>query len=82
MVLKKTKKIPDTSFEDILILLKDIKEEYPTQRFGQILQGAVDIGKRKKNFNLEDVSSKQIRLYLEEYKNKLNERKNNKGVRK
>jgi hypothetical protein len=64
----------DTLFNEIIKKLKEIHKKYPTLRFGDVLQSALDFGKRRQNVNLSDVSSKEINLYLEKYKEFLDRR--------
>lgn len=58
----------DLNFKNILNELKDINKLMPDIRFGSVLQNAIDHKKRNFNWNLNDISSKEILASLVEYK--------------
>lgn len=57
----------DTLFMEIIDELVKIHELYPTWRFGQVLQVALDNEKFNKNINFNDYSSKNILRCLKSY---------------
>jgi len=60
----------DTNYLEIIEILETIHEKNPDLRFGQVIQGSVDvIGVNNANFF--DLSSKQILTRLKEYEAKL-----------
>jgi len=60
----------DSNFEAILEELKELHQEFPDIRFGQIIQSAVDISKKGNNSNLNDITSKQLLNSLKDFKAK------------
>ncbi len=75
----------DLSFQKILDLLKEIHEEFPGMRFGQVLQVAMDENTLCNNTNFFDRSSKKIFLSLSKYHEKCckqKERAKGKGGKK
>jgi len=60
----------DVNFAKILEKLKEINEEFPDMRFGQVLQVAMDESKIQHNVNLNDRSSKSILKALSEFQDK------------
>jgi len=59
--------IGDANFITILDELKEIHNRYPTMRFGQVLQVALDTKKFGHNINLNDYSSKDILRCLRKF---------------
>ena len=59
--------IGDINGIKIIDELKNIVKEFPTLRFGTIIQGATDIKRRKTNFNLNDISSKEMLQAIKEF---------------
>jgi len=57
----------DTLFIQILGKLGEIHEKYDDLRFGQILQSALDIQKKKPNVDLHNFSSKVILKALNDF---------------
>ena len=57
----------DENLIPILSVVYDISEEFPSLRFGKILQTAIDMEYRSHNNNLLDRSSKQILYSLSNY---------------
>lgn len=61
----------DSHFETCLQLMQQIHEKNPTLRFGEVIQGAIDkVGRN--NTNLFDVSTKEIKIQLENYLERYN----------
>ena len=50
----------DLNFPKILDKLKEIHEEFPELRFGAIIQNSTNDLKRDNNFNLNNITSKEI----------------------
>lgn len=61
----------DLEFVKIMNELRAINRLRPDLRFGALLQEAVDRKRGIKNFNMFDITSKQLRLALEDYHNRL-----------
>ena len=59
------------TFEFIIEKIKEIHNDYPTLRFGEILQNSLDSYFRSNNNNLVDRSSKQILLALVDYQKQI-----------
>jgi hypothetical protein len=57
----------DSKFIEILEKLEKIHKDFPSMRFGEVIQVALDQGLNLHNVNLYDRSSKQILSKLEEY---------------
>lgn len=57
----------EDNFSSILSQLQALHALYPTLRFGNLLQSAMDHDTRLSNVNLNDRSDKQIKNALEEY---------------
>ena len=57
----------DPLFEDILKELARIHEAFPDMRFGQVMQNAVDLGRKSHNIDINQRSSKQILFSLTEF---------------
>lgn len=57
----------DLLFEDVLLMLSIIHVEFPDLKFSEVVQGAVDISKRKNNVNLFQISSKELLVCLEDF---------------
>lgn len=51
--------------------ISEIATEFPKLRVGSILQSAVDIRKKQKNFDISDITDKEIMTALKEYHNRL-----------
>ena len=66
--------IGDANFNKVVTELKKLHENYPTIRIGSLIQQALDIKKRKENFNLNDVSSKELLACLIDYSENLKKR--------
>ena len=64
----------DVNFNKVVDELKKLHKEYPTMRIGSVIQMALDIKKRKDNFNLNDVSSKELLACLVGYRENLGKR--------
>jgi len=58
----------DTNFNKILEELTRIHTEFPDMRFGQVIQMSIDDKKKSKNYDITDISSKQILNGLKEFK--------------
>lgn len=58
-------------FDEIIELMQEIHSLNQTLKFGTILQLSIDNHKRKKNLDLTQTSSKQLRDSLLVFKNKL-----------
>ena len=65
----------DANFEGILEVLRKIHGLYPTLRFGEVIQVAVDRFKLTENFNLTNITSKQMLNYLCKYHDELARKK-------
>ena len=63
----------DLNFTQILSKLNEIHEEFPSLRFGEIVQKALDEHTKIKNIDLHDRNSKSILKALEKYHNKIKE---------
>ena len=50
----------DVNFTKILDKLKEIHSEFPELRFGAIIQNAINTSKMNKNFDLNNITSKEI----------------------
>jgi len=50
----------DINFTKILNKLKDIHNEFPDLRFGAIVQNSINTSKMNGNFNLNDITSKEV----------------------
>lgn len=57
----------DVNFMPICDKLEQIHAKYPTLRFTEIIQNAIDRNKKISNVNLVDVSSKLLLTALNEY---------------
>ncbi len=64
----------DINFIKVMDELKKLHKEYPTIRFGSLIQMAMDHKKRKLNSNLNDVSSKELLASLGEFRDNLKNR--------
>ncbi len=69
----------DTNFNKVISELKKLHKEYPTMRFGSLIQMAMDHKKKRENFNLNDVSSKEMLIALKDFKEKLEKGKDGKS---
>ena len=67
----------DVNAPKVSKLMLKIHQAYPSIPIGQILQQAVDNRKKQENFNLHDLSSKEMLIALTEYKELLDEKKKN-----
>ena len=65
----------DAKFIEILEELKRIHEDTPSLRFGEVIQSAIDRGKKKPNYNLHDLTSKQILKHLKEFQTLVDKKK-------
>ena len=61
----------DTNFEKIIDLLKGIHKDYPTLRFGEVIQKSIDLKKMRSNFDLHNCSSKELLNAIEDFKTKI-----------
>ena len=57
----------DTNFNKIIDYLKKIHKKYPTMRFGEVAQVAMDKHKAKKNADMSDITSKDFLNGLKKY---------------
>ncbi len=57
----------DLNFDKIIKKLQEIHKEFPSLRFGEIVQKAVDKKKMSANVDFHDLNSKQILSALDEY---------------
>jgi uncharacterized protein YihD (DUF1040 family) len=57
----------DTLFNDVIELLQQIHQDMPDLSFSQVVQCAVDRWQGKQNCNLNNLSTKQMKLMLEKY---------------
>ncbi len=68
--------VGDLNFNEVIKELRILHKEYPTMRFGALVQIAIDTKKKRANFNLNDVSSKELLSSIKDYRQKLkNEKK-------
>ncbi len=58
----------DAKFKDVIELLGEIHEEFSDLRFGQVVQGAIDLGIGKSNVDLHDYTSKRFLQCLEKFR--------------
>ncbi len=58
----------DLNFIKILDKLRDIHEEFPDLRFGEVLQKALDRASNRPNVDFHDLSSKKILLSIGTFK--------------
>lgn len=58
----------DAKFKPVLKLLEEIHEEFPDLRFGQVVQGAIDLGVGRGNVDLHDYTSKRFLACLEKFR--------------
>ena len=65
---EKKKMVGDVKAVELLDELKRLHEEYPTIRVGRLLQSAVDTRKKQKNFDLNNVSTKEMLTSVREFK--------------
>ena len=65
----------DTNFIKVMNELKKLHKAYPTIRIGSLIQGSMDTTKKQNNFDLNNVSSKELFKSLNEYKETLKNRK-------
>ena len=63
--------IGDINFNEVIKELRSLHKEYPTLRFGALIQMATDTKKRRVNFNLNDISTKELLASIKEYKQML-----------
>lgn len=71
--------IGDQNFIQVTSELKKLHKEYPTLRIGSLIQMAMDTKKRKENFNLNDVSSKELLACLKSFRENLKNRSKKRG---
>ena len=57
----------DQNFTKVMTELKKLHKQYPTLRFGSLIQMTMDLKKRRDNYNLNDVSSKELLVSLKEF---------------
>ncbi len=69
-----TKIIGDQNFTKVLNELKKLHKEYPTMRLGTLIQAAIDTKKKRFNFNLNDVSTKELFASVKDYGKMLKEK--------
>ena len=63
----------DLKFTEILAKLNEIHEDFPSLRFGEIIQKALDEHTKIKNIDLHDRNSKSILKALDKFHNKIKE---------
>ena len=68
------KTIGDQNFIKVMAELKKLHKEYPTIRFGSLIQMTMDQKKRKENSDLNDVSSKELLASLKGFRENLKNR--------
>ena len=79
--MPKKETLGDVNFNKVILELKKLHKEYPTIRFGSLIQMAMDHKKRKLNYNLNDVSSKELLASLSEFRDNLKNRGTNANVK-
>ena len=57
----------DTNFVKIIERLTEIHNQFPDIRFGQVIQTALDLHKKKSNANLHNYNSKVILKALDNF---------------
>ena len=57
----------DQNFTKVMVELKKLHKEYSTLRIGSLIQMTMDLKKRRINYNLNDVSSKELLASLKEF---------------
>ena len=62
------KTIGDQNFTKVMNELRKLHKEYPALRFGALVQMAMDLKKKRENYNLNDVSSKELLVSLGEFR--------------
>ena len=65
------KTIGDINFNEVIKELRVLHKEYPTLRLGSLIQMAIDTKKRRINFNLNDVSTKELLASIKDYRQML-----------
>lgn len=68
--------IGDINFNKVITELRALHKEYPTFRFGALIQMAIDTRKKRINFNLNDISTKEMLSSVKDYRQML------KGIKK
>jgi len=63
--------IGDINFNKVITELRALHKEYPTMRFGSLIQMAIDTKKKRINFNLNDVSSKELLASVKDFRQML-----------
>ena len=61
----------DINFNKVITELRVLHKEHPTMRFGALVQMARDTKKHRSNFNLNDVSSKELLASVKDYRQKI-----------
>ena len=72
---RKKEIIGDLNFEKVIEELKLLRSENPTIRIGSLLQAAVDTRKKRLNYDLNNVSSKELLSSIKEFKEMLQQKK-------
>ena len=63
--------VGDINFNKVISELRALHKEHPTLRFGALIQIAIDKTKRRINFNLNDVSTKELLASVKDYRQRL-----------
>ena len=63
--------VGDLNFEEVIKELRALHKEHPTMRFGSLIQLAINTKKKRENFNLNDVSSKELFNSIKDYRQML-----------
>ena len=69
----------DLNFNKIIKKMNELHQDNPNLKFGNIIQEAIDQKKKKANFNLCDMSSKEILTSLENYSVTIKNKKKYRG---
>ena len=57
----------DVNFDQIIEELKSVHSQFPTLRFGDIVQAAMDRHKNQKNTDLSDITTKDFLTGIQKY---------------
>ena len=68
------KPLGDQNFNKVLNELKKLNKDYPTIRLGTMIQAALDTKKKRLNFDLNNVSSKELLSAVTDYRKMLKEK--------
>lgn len=59
--------VGDQNFPKVLDELKKLNKQYPTMRLGTLIQAAVDTRKKTPNYDLSNVSTKEMLSAVQEF---------------